>query len=244
MELALKLYAHLFPSRCVVCGKTIKVTAVNSATELCQPCYQALPFNLSACLRCALPLADDTGHQRYCGRCIRQRPYYDYAHSVFRYEDDIIALVHQLKFSEKITYARTIGEILNSAFHGSAILSAEQPDCLLPVPLHTAKLRQRGYNQAIEIARVISKKQAIPIEYNAVTRRRYTVSQTGLNAKQRRKNIHGAFTVQMAIAYRHVLIIDDVVTTASTVNELAKVLKKAKVERVGVLSIARAPNRR
>ena len=111
----------------------------------------------------------------------------------------------------------------------------------MPVPLHSSRLRQRGFNQSIEIARVISKKRHIPIEYDAVIRQRSTVSQTGLNAQQRRKNMKDAFILQANFNYKHVLIIDDVVTTGSTVNELAVLLKKNGVERVGVLSIARAP---
>jgi ComF family protein len=117
----------------------------------------------------------------------------------------------------------------------------ELPDCLLPVPLHSSRLRQRGFNQSIEIARVIAKRLQIPIVHDAVIRRRSTESQTGLTAKQRQKNIRGAFDVVGDLAGKHVLIIDDVVTTGSTVNELAKVLKRKGVKRVGVLSIARAP---
>ena len=107
--------------------------------------------------------------------------------------------------------------------------------------MHESRLRQRGFNQSIEISRVLAKKLEIPIEYKAVVRQRSTVAQTGLNAKQRQKNIKGAFNVVRPLNYQHVLIIDDVMTTGATVNELAKVLKKNKVERVGVLSIARAP---
>ena len=101
------------------------------------------------------------------------------------------------------------------------------------LPLYTA--------QSIEIARVLSKKRNIPIEYKAVIRQLSTTPQTGLDARQRQKNIKGAFKMIGDMHYKHVLIIDDVVTTGSTVNEFAKLLRKNKVERIGVLSIARAP---
>jgi ComF family protein len=236
MDLVQKLLSHLFPSRCILCHQTIKEHAVNNHVELCANCYKTQPFNSTCCVRCALPLAEDTVENTLCGRCIRKLPEFDYAHSLFRYEDDIIRLVHQLKFSEKITYARSIGEILQSKLN-----PADMPECLLPVPLHASRLRQRGFNQSIEISRIISKKLELPIEYNAVVRQRSTSSQTGLNAQQRRKNIKGAFSLCCKINYKHVLIIDDVMTTGSTVNELARLLKRNNVERVGVLSIARAP---
>ena len=232
MELAQKLLSRLFPCRCIFCQQTVK-----HSFEVCPSCYQALPHNEVCCVRCALPLAEDISNAVLCGRCIQQAPAFDYAHSLFRYEDDIIGLVHQLKFAEKIGFARSIGEMLLMQL----LKTNEKPDCVLPVSLHKSRLRQRGFNQSIEISRVLAKKLAIPIEHTAVVRQRRTAAQTGLNAKQRQKNIKGAFTVVRDINYKHVLIVDDVMTTGATVNELAKVLKKNKVERVGVLSIARAP---
>jgi len=241
MELASKLLSKLFPSRCILCGKTVNAPVVNEAVELCASCYEKQPFNTTCCVQCALPLVADSETDTLCGRCIQKLPEYDYAHSVFRYEGDIIQLVHQLKFSEKITYARSIGELLLLAYDSDALLKVEKPDCLLPVPLHASRIWQRGFNQSIEIARVLSSRRNIPIEYGAVIRSRSTTSQTGLSAKKRQKNIKSAFKVVNEMRYKNVLIIDDVVTTGSTVNELAKLLKKNSVDRVGVLSIARAP---
>ncbi|NOQ87328.1 MAG: ComF family protein [Gammaproteobacteria bacterium] len=232
MELAQKLLSNLFPSRCILCLKTVK-----QSFEVCPDCYQALPHNNVCCVRCALPLAEGIHNAVLCERCIQKTPAFDYAHSLFRYEDEVIGLVHRLKFGEKISYARSIGELLLRRL----LETDEMPDCLLPVSLHKSRLRQRGFNQSIEISRVLAKKLAIPIEHSAVIRQRSTVAQTGLNAKQRQKNIKGAFSVVRQLNYKHVLIVDDVMTTGATVNELAKVLKKNGVSRVGVLSIARAP---
>ncbi len=236
MELAQKLLSNLFPSRCILCQQT-----VSGSFEICPDCFNTLPHNEHCCVRCALPLAEGISGELLCGRCIQKTPAFDYVYSPFRYEDDIINLVHQLKFGEKISYARTIGEMLLTKFQGDLLSKQGKPECLMPVSLHDARMRQRGFNQSIEVARVLAKKIEIPIEYDAVIRQRSTSPQTGLNAQQRRKNIKGAFSLAREIKYRHVLIIDDVVTTGSTVNELARVLKKNKVERVGVLSIARAP---
>lgn len=246
MEFVQKLLVNLFPSRCLFCQQTVNTSIIDESVmskhvEVCADCYQALPHNRHYCVRCALPLADEIENQVLCGRCIQKSPAFDYAYSPFRYEDEIIGLVHQLKFSEKISYARSIGEMLLTRLEQDLLPEQGRPDCLLPVSLHESRLRQRGFNQSIEISRVLAKKLEIPIEYKAVVRQRSTVAQTGLNAKQRQKNIKGAFNVVRPLNYQHVLIIDDVMTTGATVNELAKVLKKNKVERVGVLSIARAP---
>lgn len=232
MELAQKLLSNLFPCRCILCQRTVKQNFA-----LCPDCYRALPHNDVCCLRCALPLAEEINNAVLCGSCIQKPPAFDYAHSLFRYEGDVIGLVHQLKFGEKIGFARTIGEMLLTLL----LNTNEKPDCLLPVSLHKSRLRQRGFNQSIEISRVLAKDLAIAIEYTAVVRHRSTTAQTGLNAKQRKNNIKGAFSLAGKLNYKHVLIIDDVMTTGSTVNELAKLLKKNKVARVGVLSIARAP---
>jgi ComF family protein len=232
MELAQKLLSNLFPGRCILCQKTVE-----RSFEVCPDCFRALPHNEVCCVRCSLPLAEDINNHVLCGRCIQKSPAFDYAHSLFRYEDDVIRLIHQLKFGEKIGFARSIGEMLLTRL----LKTNEKPDCLLPVSLHKSRLRQRGFNQSIEISRVLSKKLAIPIEHVAVVRQRGTAAQSGLNAKQRQKNIKDAFSVVAELNYRHILIVDDVMTTGATVNELAKVLKKNKVERVGVMCIARAP---
>lgn len=246
MELAKKLLSSLFPSRCLLCQKTVKQETHSVAIEICSECFQRLPQNKVNCSHCALPLPDDLSNNRLCGRCIKKPPVFDYAYSPLRYEDDVIRLMHQLKFGEKITYSRTFGEMLfqllsQKLLQGDNQLGLSKPDCLLPVPLHHSRLRQRGFNQSIELARVISKRFNIPIEYDAVRRNRSTTSQMGLDAKARRKNIKGAFSVKHKLTAKHVLIIDDVMTTGSTVNELAKTLKRNGVKHVGVLSFARAP---
>ncbi|NOR43492.1 MAG: ComF family protein [Gammaproteobacteria bacterium] len=241
MELAQKLLSALFPSRCILCRQTVRIAAINPNIEVCRDCYKILPHNDNNCVRCALPLPVDIGSQILCGRCIKKTPSYDYSCSVFRYESDIINLIHQLKFGEKISYARSIGEILLASFESDLLEKHGAPDCIIPVPIHDRRLRGRGYNQSIEIARVMAKKLAIPIAYDAVVKKHSTLAQSGLNAKERQKNIKNAFDVINVENYKHVLIVDDVVTTGSTVNEIAKALKKNGVDRVGVLSIARAP---
>ena len=131
---------------------------------------------------------------------------------------------------------RLFGDLLAK----TAVRKLDKPDCLLPVPLYKKRLKQRGFNQAIEISRSLEKAWDIPIDNNLVKRKCETQSQTGLDAKQRRRNMKGAFEVVGTVKYKHVAIIDDVVTTGSTVNELARILKISGVKKVSVYSVARA----
>jgi ComF family protein len=127
--------------------------------------------------------------------------------------------------------------MLDTAIYKNA---TEAPDCIVPVPLYQKRMRQRGFNQSLELARVVNKACNIPINVRSIIRARDTQSQTALDKKQRRKNIRGAFQIAHAFHAQHVAILDDVVTTTSTVNELARLLKRAGVRRVDVWSIARA----
>jgi len=113
------------------------------------------------------------------------------------------------------------------------------PEIIIPVPLHRTRLRERGFNQALEIARPIARSLSIPVDYKSCERVRKTSAQSLLPAAERRKNIKGAFRVTRPIAARHVAILDDVMTTGHTVQELAATLRKAGVERIDVWVVAR-----
>ena len=225
----------LYPPRCLLCASP----GLDGA-DLCEHCFQSLPFNQTACVTCALPLPEGASAGAVCGRCQKKTPYYDAAFSVFSYQQPVIWLIQRLKFNEKLAHARLLGDLL--AVSGCIEKITDIQDiCILPVPLYKKRLRQRGFNQSIELVRALTKKTGWPVELNHVLRIRDTSAQTGLDAKARRKNIRGAFAVVESLTHKHVVIVDDVVTTGSTVNELSRVLKKAGVEKVTVLSLARAP---
>jgi len=225
----------VYPPRCLLCA-----SPGHNGADLCQHCQQSLPFNQTACIACALPLPANISVGASCGRCQKKPPRYDQAFSVFSYEQPVIWLIQQLKFNEKLAHARLLGELIAESACVSKLAELEDA-CILPVPLHKKRLRQRGFNQSIELARGVSKKTGWPMELHRVQRVRETSAQTGLDAKARRKNIRGAFEVIEALPWKHVVIIDDVVTTGSTANELSRVLKKAGVLRCTALSLARAP---
>jgi ComF family protein len=226
------LIITIYPPRCVLCG----CPGFNDM-DICAACYDNLPWIETACSQCALPLATGSGGQLKCGQCQQKPPAFDHSVSLFSYQDDAIKLIQQLKFNEKLVNSRLLGSMLATAINNHA---ADAPDCILPVPLYSKRMRQRGFNQSIELARVVNKACDIPMNVRSVIRVRDTLSQTSLDRKQRRKNIRGAFQLACAINAQHVAILDDVVTTTSTVNELAQLLKKAGVRRVDVWSIARA----
>jgi ComF family protein len=218
----------VFPPRCTLCQRPGFLRL-----DICETCYRSLPFNDNACTQCALPLA--TTHMGRCGQCLKNPPAFDNAFSLLRYQGVAVQLVTRYKFHDKLSYSGLLaGLLLKKLEHET------KPDCIIAVPLHRARLRERGFNQSHELAKIISSGLGVPLESDAIERVRETLQQTGLNAKQRRKNIRGAFALVRPLHHVHVALIDDVVTTGSTVNELARVLKKAGVKTVSVWSIARA----
>jgi ComF family protein len=221
----------LLPPTCILCGNK-----GFSSLDICETCHQRLPRNNICCYRCAEIFASPILAPGLCGRCLNETPAFDETYAPFIHQDEIRHLITGLKFGAQFKNARLLGSLL--ADHLGK--TAEKPDCIIPVPLHKARYHERGYNQALEIARTVSQKLHIPIDYASCTRRKDTPHQTGLSAKKRRQNVHRAFSVQKPVHARHVAILDDVMTTGSTANALAIELKRAGVGRVDVWVCARA----
>ena len=114
------------------------------------------------------------------------------------------------------------------------------PQVIIPIPMHNKRLKQRGYNQALELSRIFASHYQLPLDYSSLVRHRYTQLQAEMNASKRQQNVKNAFLLKQAISYSHIVLVDDVMTTGSTVNEAAKVLKKSGVKRVDIWTIARA----
>lgn len=217
-----------YPNRCLLCS-----AAGEEGRDLCRACRHELPDNPVACRLCGLPLT--THHESHCGECQKHPPSLDGAIIPFRYVSPLDHLLLGLKFNRQLANARLLGGLMLDAIreHDEPL-----PDCILPVPLHPSRLRERGYNQALELARPIARGLGLPIDTKRVVRTLATAAQSSLEKKARRKNIRGAFTIREEPP-EHVAILDDVVTTGSTVNELAKVLRKAGARRVVVWACAR-----
>lgn len=218
----------LLPPTCILCGHVGW-----QDLDLCYSCYTQLAKNTLCCYQCARPLEISA---LLCGNCLSRSPAFDATYAPFIHQDTMRYLIAGLKFNAQYKNARLLGLLLADHLKQTAQL----PDCILPVPLHKARYRQRGFNQVIEIARTTGKALQIPVDVNACVRHRDTPHQTALTAKQRRTNVKNAFTLIKPITAQHVAIVDDVMTTGSTVHELARILKKAGIERVDVWVCARA----
>jgi len=219
----------VFPPTCLLCGDSGRWDC-----DLCAPCHGALPHRASACIKCATVLEHDRG--LICGACLKQPPVFDSAFAAFDYEEPVRHLIHALKFGRRYAHSRLLGTLLAERVAERSDL----PERLVPVPLHSARYRERGFNQSAEIAREISRRLKIPLDLKSVRRFRATHSQIGLSAAERIHNVKNAFEVLQPLHARRVAIIDDVMTTGSTVAELAKILKSAGVARVEVWVCARA----
>jgi len=161
---------------------------------------------------------------------------------LFAYDYPVEFLVHRIKYADDLALARSLGRLLLERVEGSVNV---RPDCLVPVPLHRRRLSERGYNQSLELARPFQN-CGFTLDTDCCMRTRATPAQTGLPAATRRTNVRNAFAVSRPVAGEHVALIDDVLTTGSTLNELALTLKRAGARRVDVWVVARTlqpPNR-
>lgn len=208
---------YLLPPTCILCGnKGFK------NHDICDACYQRLVRNNKCCYRCAAIFDVPTTSPVLCGQCLSSHPAFDETYAPFIYQGEMRHLITSLKFGAHTKNARLLGMLL--AEH--LIQTAQVPDLILPVPLHKFRYRERGFNQAIEIAKIVSKELHIPLDINSCIRHHDTPHQIELSAKQRRKNMENVFTLIKPINANHVAILDDVMTTGSTVHELASLLKK------------------
>ncbi len=219
----------LLPSHCLLCG-----ARGQGALSLCPDCAAEMPRNKVRCERCALPLETPAP---LCGRCIKHEPPWQAAWVPFRYEWPLAQLESRFKFSGDLAAGRTL-----SLLWLASPPPAQMPQAIVPVPLHRARLRKRGYNQALELAKPLAKHFRIPLWRDALQRTRATGAQTELTAVQRRRNVRGAFAASIdGDAPEHVAVLDDVFTTGATLGECVRVLKRAGVARIDVWALARAP---
>ncbi|MFO8025155.1 ComF family protein [Thiohalophilus sp.] len=201
---------------------------------LCAACLAALPHNQHACHRCALPTAPD---QTLCGQCLVRPPHYQQALIPFVYARPIDQLITAFKFQQRLQYARLLGELLSELLPPNRLATL---DVLLPVPLHPQRLRERGYNQSLEIGRFLARQYQLPLPVHLCHRVRPTAVQSSLPLAQRARNLHRAFYTHADLQGCAIGIIDDVVTSGHTVNELAHCLQCAGAGPITVIAVARA----
>ena len=242
----------IYPKRCLACDSTKQLLG---ELAICNACYEDLPHNRTSCSICSLPLEPHSlllngpvsgeskevkkAQQGICAHCLKQRPVFQSSWSPFIYGQPLEWMIGQLKFNDKQMFAPLLSELMCLNVP-SRVTTAPMPDVIVPMPLHPARLKQRGFNQSTLLAKPLSEYLGITLDTSACRRIKNTEHQTGKTAQQRRQNIRGAFEVQQGLNYKHVVVLDDVVTTASSVSELTITLLRQGVERVDVWSLSRA----
>jgi ComF family protein len=210
----------LLPRHCVLCGFP------SGPDNLCAPCAAELPRIDHSCRQCGLPLRKTSGH--ICGLCLRRAPPWDLGLAALSYCHPVDHLVSRFKFNRDLACGHILGRELTAAVQQKAQAT---PTCILPVPLHRGRQVIRTFNQADLLARQLAKKLGVPVCSHGLERTRRTPAQSGLDAASRRKNLRGAFRCmasgKITALFGHVALVDDVLTTGSTLAECTRVLKRA-----------------
>ena len=232
----------LFPPRCPVCDKPVPIVPVRpivpfgpKKTELiCPGCKNKLvPIGEQVCFYCGKPLPEE---EELCSGCRKERPLYKRGRALYSY-DSAAASIYRFKYGGKREYAIFFGREMARELED--FICRVNPDGLVPVPLSDRRLRTRGYNQAALLAEEIGRRTGIPVYSRLVRRIRDTKPQKGLNAKERQNNLKKAFKIaQNDVKLSTIIIIDDIYTTGSTVNAVAKVLLEVGVREVYYMALA------
>lgn len=216
-------------NRCFLCSGHSR-----SHERICLACLDDLTFNTKACPACAKP----NSASRLCMDCLNSpQAFIDNAWALFQYHYPANRLIQHMKYKHGVDIASALGAMLIKLFPNEG---APLPDCIMPVPLHSSRLISRGYNQSVELARPLSRQLGVKLDTSSCKRIRATAPQAELPATKRKQNVHNAFSVSEKTGYNHVLLVDDVITTGSTINELARTLSLAGANRIDVLTVARA----
>lgn len=222
----------LFAGTCVSC-----LERSHRNLDLCTGCQRDLPRIRNPCWQCGLP---NTSAFELCEPCRTEPRLFSHIFSSFSYEWPIDQMVHAFKFNNNIAIGRVLSTLLARRYIRQHIL---RPDLWVPVPLHPSRLRQRGFNQAENIANVLADETGVPIDTQLISRTLPTESQAGLSAVDRIQNVDRAFSINKPIHHQSIGIVDDVVTTASTVTELTRCLLEHGARDVQIVCLARTPEK-
>jgi ComF family protein len=216
----------LAPQDCFVCG------AASRGDAVCPDCVDGLPRRApTACPQCGLPGLDGGR----CAACTRTAPAYDATRAAYDFAFPVDALIHALKYRHRLSIATFLGDAL--AVHGADF--GADADLVLPMPLHPQRLAERGFNQAVELAREFARRRGLPLALAAVRKVRDLPPQAGLDREARLRSPRGVFEGVQALDGRRVIVVDDVMTTGATLDELARCLKQQGANWVGNLVVAR-----
>jgi len=228
-----------FPPVCLACNTGLATVPDRRDIFLCPACLaQVTLLHEPLCRWCGKIFPNAAGANHLCGACLKHGWHFTCARSVFLYQGVMADAIRSFKYGDNRAALSAFAALKETLPH---LRGMQEPDLILPVPLHRERLRHRGFNQALVLARILFPELQARIETTALVRTRRTAPQTGLSGAGRRKNIRGAFrAVDAKVAGRKILLIDDVFTTGTTVNECARVLCRAGARDVQVLTLARA----
>ena len=237
-----KVYSGLrnrfnFEIHCLLCR-----AGTSWQTPICQLCLDSCPIPLTFCSVCSIPLQQsNTG---LCGQCLKAPPVFDCCLCAYIYEFPVNRIIQRIKYSSRLELIKPFTrQLIDTIKHH--YLGTSWPEVIIPVPMHNKRLRQRGYDQALLLAREIHRQLSglihIPVDSRILKRHKATPPQQGLNAKARRKNLKNAFSLRNPFPYRHIALVDDVVTTGETVSEICRLLKKETQVQIDIWSLARTP---
>lgn len=224
----LRLADQVFGSRCIVCSGQ----GIGNGLDICPSCYRHLPWNRLPCRRCASPVATSG---ETCARCREPAESITTVRAPWLFEPPIDHLIRQLKFHGSLANGRLLGGLLARTLQRGGA----QADIVVPTPLHQRRLRERGFNQALELARPVAHQLAIPLCTGIVKRSRYTSMQSRLSGHERARNIPGAFVCNADLRGKRVAVVDDVATTLATSEAIADCLVKAGCASVELWVVAR-----
>jgi ComF family protein len=243
MSMLKALLDLIYPPRCLVCeGFLLKASPDPGFLDgLCAACGQGFVRNDGPkCLVCGRPFPAGTRPGHWCEGCLRKPPHYEGLGAPYAYEGTVATAILRFKYGGMGRAAAVLGPLL-ADFAAGWLKDAPDP-LVMPVPLHSKRLRQRGYNQSLLLARHVAGRLSAELDYLSLKRPKHTPPQAGLKREERRKNMKGAFVLERShsVEGRTVLLVDDVATTGETLNECARILKKAGCAQVLCLVLARA----
>jgi ComF family protein len=220
-----KIKRFLPAQPCVLCG------GMSYYGLWCEACDAALPYlSEPHCPVCALP----TPAGEVCGHCLKNPPLFICTTAVFGYSFPLDKLIQAMKYGEQLALANTFAEKL-----ALRIDHSDSPDCIIPMPLHPAKLRERGFNQSLLLAAKTARELGIELLPDSCQRVRDTPPQSALPWKERKKNMHNAFFCDVDLTGKHVALVDDVLTTGASLNALAGAIQKRGAGKISAWVVAR-----
>ncbi len=231
------LVDFVFPPKCPLCGGSRLGEPVDRP---CPACLSRLSFLSSPqCPRCGIGFPSPSETDHLCSACLTEERYFTRARAICRYEGAMVEAISRYKFGGVTRLAKPLGHLLAECRDPDFPLG--DSDLVIPVPLHPSRLRQRGFNQSLLLARYLCSRRDLRLDFTSLRRARPTQPQTRLSGPERQTNVKGAFEVKRpdVIAHQRVLLVDDVFTTGATIRECSKALLQAGAEEVNVLTLAR-----